>query len=774
MMGFIGETLIFILSGVIIGTKVLESDNITYVDWLKLLGLFVILMLIRGVVVLLSYPILSKYAYGFSWQQAVILVYGGLRGAVGLALALIVNRANGEVSDQVRHLTLFHVAGIAVLTLMINATTTGYILDRLGLTKMSKSQKDFLLQISKTIYDDTYITIRELKTDKYLKFADWEKVEELSGVNELIKNIRKANKIEDNTENDLEMSGAISGLNIIDPDSTKNELRTRFYCILKGLYWHEYEKGQCSARTVISLISSCEFGLDNENSELFDWDHLEHSLVGGLSAKIFLKCKNLPLLGRLFTMLIYNNLVFAYDIACTFIVAHMSAESRIEEVEGELNSELIKELLQESSEQVKKCNEFVSRNISDIFCEILRDIETKKATQVVLNKQKLVVDEYYKHGFLDEKEYGQLIFMVKHRIHKLSLKSLNSSMPMLEEILNKIEFFDVLKQESLETITNNAVRRIFNKGECLLRATEVADGVWILLRGKVLEKKDEFSYEHSVGSIIGVQNLLRHVELNLTNSYAKTLVYAAFLKKEHFPDYSSDPEVEQKLWQLATPTLIKLNPATFLSILATMDYDRLRQLLGYCMLAKYAPGEEIDMTNGAILVHGEVNFAQEDLGAAPDSGLEKAKIKHHNGRKHRRGSTLKMSCLRALHFIEPSTTGNYYSRSYPCTTLLLLCQELLNAWSSRNSLGNAVETLLYRGHTTLFDRGPMDSATQRNMLNRRSSVMLGLNIRRMNAKATGYSTRLHNLDEKKERSPHIAILEEEKSEKEKSEDSSSD
>ena len=35
-------------------------------------------------------PLLKRIGYGLSWQNGVVMVWGGLRGAVGLALALIV------------------------------------------------------------------------------------------------------------------------------------------------------------------------------------------------------------------------------------------------------------------------------------------------------------------------------------------------------------------------------------------------------------------------------------------------------------------------------------------------------------------------------------------------------------------------------------------------------------------------------------------------------------------------------------------------------------
>lgn len=44
----------------------------------------------RLFIVSLCVPVLSKIGYSLSWQHAVVISWGGLRGAVGLALALVV------------------------------------------------------------------------------------------------------------------------------------------------------------------------------------------------------------------------------------------------------------------------------------------------------------------------------------------------------------------------------------------------------------------------------------------------------------------------------------------------------------------------------------------------------------------------------------------------------------------------------------------------------------------------------------------------------------
>lgn len=61
-----------------------------------------------------------------------MLVYGGLRGAIALALALLTNLET-KIDEEIRQKIMFHSSGIVLLTLLINATTIRWLLIKLGL-----------------------------------------------------------------------------------------------------------------------------------------------------------------------------------------------------------------------------------------------------------------------------------------------------------------------------------------------------------------------------------------------------------------------------------------------------------------------------------------------------------------------------------------------------------------------------------------------------------------------------------------------------------------
>lgn len=93
------------------------------------------------------WPLLRVIGYGMSFNQVVLCAYAGLRGAVGLSLALMVT-ASDKIPRYIQDVVLLHTAGVAFLTLLINATTTGTLVRFLGLSKQSDIKKNILMGVA--------------------------------------------------------------------------------------------------------------------------------------------------------------------------------------------------------------------------------------------------------------------------------------------------------------------------------------------------------------------------------------------------------------------------------------------------------------------------------------------------------------------------------------------------------------------------------------------------------------------------------------------------
>ncbi len=102
---------------------------------------------------------------------------GGLRGAVGVCLALEVYRSKDIcMQTNVGPKFLLHTAGIVILTLIINGSTTKSLLDYLGVTALSMGKLHDMAHVVKNLTAARVRTIIALKHDRFLADANWEVV----------------------------------------------------------------------------------------------------------------------------------------------------------------------------------------------------------------------------------------------------------------------------------------------------------------------------------------------------------------------------------------------------------------------------------------------------------------------------------------------------------------------------------------------------------------------------------------------------------------------
>lgn len=146
------NSVLFILGGTVWGAVITKGEQEHYFvarDWGYLLLLYLLLLMIRLCLFVTVFPITKRIGLKTNWRETLFQVYGGLRGAVGIALAIFldseVREALGEESDsiyveQTRKLFGF-VGGIAFMTLFINGLTAGPLLKKLHLADSTETRE---------------------------------------------------------------------------------------------------------------------------------------------------------------------------------------------------------------------------------------------------------------------------------------------------------------------------------------------------------------------------------------------------------------------------------------------------------------------------------------------------------------------------------------------------------------------------------------------------------------------------------------------------------
>jgi NhaP-type Na+/H+ or K+/H+ antiporter len=149
MLEYLGNTIIFFLAGCLFGNCMVD---IPWYDYFHLLVIYISQVLLRGMLMFGSRPLLRMLSPDnteVTKKDCAVMTWGGLRGAVGLALAMVVSHERG--GDKLDYLNssrvLFYTGGLAALTLCVNATTCPALVGRLGITKTPEARRRLLLGI---------------------------------------------------------------------------------------------------------------------------------------------------------------------------------------------------------------------------------------------------------------------------------------------------------------------------------------------------------------------------------------------------------------------------------------------------------------------------------------------------------------------------------------------------------------------------------------------------------------------------------------------------
>ena len=173
MLAYIFNTLIFLLVGIIIARQVaLPSLQM----WLSLLLLYLGVNLIRGATIALLSPLLARLGIGLTRDKAIVLTWGGLRGAVALALALSVAQ-QGQIAAYIREQVLFLTAGLVVLTIVINGGSISALLQWLGLAQLPPAKRATVVKAEGLIHNEVAALLDTLRQDELLAQADWPSIE---------------------------------------------------------------------------------------------------------------------------------------------------------------------------------------------------------------------------------------------------------------------------------------------------------------------------------------------------------------------------------------------------------------------------------------------------------------------------------------------------------------------------------------------------------------------------------------------------------------------
>ncbi len=389
MLAHIFNTVIFLLVGIIIAERVRFDDPQA---WLALAVLYVGIQLIRGATIMTLSPLLARIGVGITREKAVVLVWGGIRGAVAMALALSVAQ-NQMIPQAIRDQVLFLTAGIVVLTIVINGSTIPALLRYLGLDHLPAAKQVTVNRAQLSIDRKVYELSEKLQTDDLLKHANWLSVRsEMAGVH-----LYEASKT------GSEAQSGDQGLIVA--------YKRRLLESERKHYWNQFEEGVLSPEAAAELVNAVEHALDDEPLI----GPRRHLLKSWKKKPENAWLDRLPIWGKYFHQQNFLQMVSVYNTARGFLQAQKAMLSVLEsfELSNAMKVGISKEIAKNISEAERQI-----KTVRQHSPETVQALETFTVTRLLLNRERESIAYLQHTGVLDVPEAEKLVRKVEEAMNK--------------------------------------------------------------------------------------------------------------------------------------------------------------------------------------------------------------------------------------------------------------------------------------------------------------------------------------------------------------------
>ncbi|KZN47022.1 peptidase [Pseudoalteromonas luteoviolacea] len=454
MMAHMANTLIFLLVGILVAIRVPLDDMQA---WQMLFVLYGGILLIRAFSIAVFMPALKRLGIGINLAKASVLCWGGLRGAVSLALALAVV-ASDVIPKEIGDRVLFLCAGIVVLTIIVNGSTMGLLLKLLGLNTLPPAKQATVDKAHAKISAELHAMLPQMMTNEFLKGADWEAVK----LKSQLKHVDEVKNTDTVSEQELDVA-----------------YKRRLLETERKHYWTQFEQGMLSKQATAKLVEAVEQALDGEpciGPRAF--------IYGTWQMPAWLApIRSYHWLNRLLLKLYFDKLALGYDIARGFIHAQEALESHVHALAP--NQQVAQEVMNSVIANKKTTLEKIAA-LRDSFPEIIQALQSQAATRLLLNRERAVIIEQLKQAVLDKPEAQRLLMSVEDRMQALQNQTIFKT-TQEQRLVNDIPWARRLCQQTREKLSTLIEHNVYEAGQIICDANQPLNKIGIVSRGSIKE-----------------------------------------------------------------------------------------------------------------------------------------------------------------------------------------------------------------------------------------------------------------------------------------------
>jgi CRP-like cAMP-binding protein len=436
------------------------------------------------------------------------------------------------------------------MTLIVNATTTKYVLEGLGMTKPSPSKAKIMHNASEELLDVMENKLQEIKINPYLCNANMSLVRKycVDEVERLVLDLfKKGVAIEE--EQPQKKSGQVAPQNL----ALWKEVRRRVLVALKANFCKQFSEGVVGSQAFLVLERECSEAFDEDDAVIMRWSSLSPYLK--INHMIQRAQDWPPPIGPIATKWVFATLTLGSDIASSFGVAHEQVLKQIEEtnlIQDHKTQADIVNLLKSELHEAKS----VLHQMDSIFPEIAVSISTRHSIRRLLNTGEHCIKALNKKGMIDELETQTFIKRIEAQLKHLVFFPPSIPLPSKDQLFHEIEWMNTLDDETFNMLCSAAKPQLFNPNELILKQGEVSNFVFIVARGSVNVlvnvNGEEREIQHKgVGLTLGEISLLKGIPRSstvraLTGVLTFKLPFAAMFRAMH-----AYPPLRSSLWKFA-------------------------------------------------------------------------------------------------------------------------------------------------------------------------------------------------------------------------------
>lgn len=523
---FWASCLIFVLA------SGLAANVLTQISWLYLVSVLAVAVgafLARSVVVFGMLPVLekAKLVQPVDTRYKVILVWGGLRGAVTIVLAMVA-AGNEQLSAETREFIALSATAFVLLTLFVNATTLGLIMHLLGLDKLSRLElalRDRVLALSRAEVDRH---LQEIMRQRNARGA--------------------AIDVDPASAGDAEIASPPPELALDLDERVKVGLVT--LCTReKELYLEQFEQQTLSRRMVAMLAADADRLTDSVRDK------------GAAGYAEWLEDISRPDMGFRITLWLQRRL--GWDRPLTKQLADrfeilMVTQSMLSELEA-FNISSIADLLGSDAEAelaavIDRRQDAVDSALKALSLQYpgyAESIRTRQLERAAIRFESKEYSRRLREGIISREVYNDLIARLAERRNAISRRPPLDLGLELAKMIERVPLFETLDRATVAEVARRLRAVVALPGEKIIRTGGPPDSMYFIAAGEVTVSG---SFGHVVlteGDFVGEMGLLSSRPRNAdvtANGYCHLLV---LYRKDFNALLSNRPEVRAQIEAVA-------------------------------------------------------------------------------------------------------------------------------------------------------------------------------------------------------------------------------